>query len=94
MRSSNRSRLVDTEHNDDALLSALKVGDERVFCDLVQRWSGIMLRLALSHVESRAIAEEVVSGRGPAYTEIMLAVGDVRDGNAPTGRRGRGRHAP
>ena len=60
MRSSNRSGLVDTEHNDDALVSALKEGDERVFCDLVQRWSGIMLRLALSHVESRAIAEEVV----------------------------------
>jgi RNA polymerase sigma-70 factor (ECF subfamily) len=51
---------LDTEHNDDALVSALEEGDERVFTDLVRRWSGMMLRLALSRVESRAVAEEVV----------------------------------
>ena len=39
---------------------ALREGDERVFTDLVERWGGMMLRLALPHVESRAIAEEVV----------------------------------
>jgi RNA polymerase sigma-70 factor (ECF subfamily) len=38
----------------------LQSGDERVFAELVERWSGMMLRLALTHVESRAIAEEVV----------------------------------
>ena len=48
------------ESNDHALLTALRDGDERVFSDLVERWSGLMLRLALAHVESRAIAEEVV----------------------------------
>ena len=48
------------ESNDHALLTALRGGDERVFSDLVERWSGLMLRLALAHVESRAIAEEVV----------------------------------
>jgi RNA polymerase sigma-70 factor, ECF subfamily len=39
---------------------ALREGDERVFSGLVECWSGVMLRLALAHVESRAIAEEVV----------------------------------
>jgi RNA polymerase sigma-70 factor (ECF subfamily) len=47
-------------NDDDALVKALQRGDERVFAELVQRWSGMMLRLALTHVESRAIAEEVV----------------------------------
>lgn len=55
-----RSRSQDVDTNDDALLRALRDGDERVFGQLVGRWSGIMLRLALAHVETRAIAEEVV----------------------------------
>jgi RNA polymerase sigma-70 factor, ECF subfamily len=46
--------------DDEALLRALRDGDERVFSDLVERWSGMMLRLALAHVENRAVAEEVV----------------------------------
>ena len=46
--------------DDAALLGALRAGDEQVFCDLVRRWSGPMLRLALAHIASRAIAEEVV----------------------------------
>jgi RNA polymerase sigma factor (sigma-70 family) len=54
------SRSVGIESNDNALLMALRDGDERVFRDLVERWSGLMLRLALAYVESRAIAEEVV----------------------------------
>lgn len=45
---------------DDALVAALRDGDERVFADLVERWSGVMLGLALVHVEQRAVAEEVV----------------------------------
>jgi RNA polymerase sigma-70 factor (ECF subfamily) len=48
------------DRDDDTLLRALHEGDERVFRALVEQWGGIMLRLALSHVESRAIAEEVV----------------------------------
>lgn len=43
-----------------ALLSALRDGDETVFCELVAQWSGPMLRLALAHVATRAVAEEVV----------------------------------
>lgn len=46
--------------DDDDLLRALRNRDERVFSDLVDRCSGIMLRLALAHVANRAIAEEVV----------------------------------
>lgn len=45
---------------DEALLKALAAGDEGVFSDLVDRWSEVMLRLAMSRVESRAVAEEVV----------------------------------
>lgn len=45
---------------DDAVLAALRAGDEQVFGELVDRWSHMMLRLALSRVENRAVAEEVV----------------------------------
>jgi RNA polymerase sigma-70 factor (ECF subfamily) len=53
-------RCSDLDRDDDALLRALREGDERVFSDLVDRWSQMMLRLAVSRVESRAVAEEVV----------------------------------
>jgi hypothetical protein len=53
-------RCADLDRDDDALLRALREGDERVFSDLVDRWSHMMLRLALSRVESHAVAEEVV----------------------------------
>ena len=59
VRSSNRPG-PHINRDDDALLSALKEGDERVFAELVEGWSGMMLRLALAHVENRAIAEDVV----------------------------------
>jgi RNA polymerase sigma-70 factor (ECF subfamily) len=62
---------VGTDHNDEALLRTLKQGDEEVFRNLVERWSGIMLRLALSHVESRAIAEEVVQ---EAWLAVMRSL--------------------
>jgi RNA polymerase sigma-70 factor, ECF subfamily len=48
------------ERDDDALVAALRDGDERVFCALVEGWSGVMLAVALLHVDSRAVAEEVV----------------------------------
>jgi RNA polymerase sigma-70 factor (ECF subfamily) len=41
-------------------VTALRSGDEQVFCQLVDLWGGIMLRLALTHVANRAVAEEVV----------------------------------
>ena len=46
--------------SDAELLRRLRAGDERAFVALVERYNGSMLRLALSFVPSRAIAEEVV----------------------------------
>lgn len=51
---------MDINRDDDGLLRALRNRDEQVFNDLVERCSGIMLRLALAHVANRAVAEEVV----------------------------------
>jgi hypothetical protein len=51
---------VEIHRDDDAFLRALRDGDKQVFSDLVEGWGGMMLRLALSHVQNRAIAEEVV----------------------------------
>lgn len=45
---------------DDAVLSALRRGDERVFVELVQKWGGLMLRVAVAHLGNRALAEEIV----------------------------------
>src|SRR3954451_18634146 len=45
---------------DDALLEALRAGDEAAFAAVVQRWRVAMLRVALRHVRGRAVAEEVV----------------------------------
>lgn len=42
------------------MLAALRSGDERVVATLVDRWGGMMLRAALAHLDSRAVAEEVV----------------------------------
>jgi RNA polymerase sigma-70 factor, ECF subfamily len=42
------------------LLERLRAGDEAAFMELVDRYGPLMLRIALSHVSSRAVAEEVV----------------------------------
>jgi RNA polymerase sigma-70 factor (ECF subfamily) len=46
--------------SDAELLRQLRAGHERAFVALVERYNGSMLRLALSFVPSRAVAEEVV----------------------------------
>jgi RNA polymerase sigma-70 factor (ECF subfamily) len=46
--------------DDDELLARLRAGDEAAFMTLVDRYGPLMLRIALSHVPSRAVAEEVV----------------------------------
>jgi RNA polymerase sigma-70 factor (ECF subfamily) len=51
---------MDSNRDDAGLVEALRNRDEQVFIDLVERCSGIMLRLALAHVGNRAVAEEVV----------------------------------
>ena len=45
---------------DGELLLRLRSGDERAFVALVERYQEQMLRLAVSFVPSRAVAEEVV----------------------------------
>ena len=45
---------------DGELLLRLRSGDERAFVTLVERCQEQMLRLAVSFVPSRAVAEEVV----------------------------------
>ncbi|MGY1782572.1 RNA polymerase sigma factor [Geodermatophilus sp. SYSU D01036] len=42
------------------LLGRLRAGDRGAFGDLVDAWSGALLRVALLHVSTRASAEEVV----------------------------------
>ncbi len=45
---------------DDALVSALRDGDEEVFGELVDAMTPSMLRVARCHVPNQAVAEEVV----------------------------------
>ncbi|WP_326951271.1 RNA polymerase sigma factor [Amycolatopsis sp. NBC_01307] len=42
------------------LIRRLRSGDELAFTELVRRWTPAMLRLAVTHVPSRQVAEEVV----------------------------------
>ena len=45
---------------DAALLQALREGDEATFAELVDAWGPVMVRMALVHTASQAVAEEVV----------------------------------
>src|SRR4051812_11857043 len=45
---------------DAELLRRLRAGDEDAFMTLVDKYGPLMLRIALTHVRSRAVAEEVV----------------------------------
>ena len=45
---------------DRRLLERLRAGDEAAFMELVERYSGSMLRVARMYVPSQAVAEEVV----------------------------------
>ena len=45
---------------DAELLARLRTGDEAAFMELVDRYGPVMLRIALAHTPSRAVAEEVV----------------------------------
>ena len=42
------------------LIEQLKAGDERAFARLLDEYSSALLRVAMAHVSSRAVAEEVV----------------------------------
>lgn len=52
---------MDPDRSDDAaLVEALRRGDEEAFSALVDELTPALMRMALAHVPSRAIAEEVV----------------------------------
>ncbi|HEX2127881.1 MAG TPA: RNA polymerase sigma factor [Solirubrobacterales bacterium] len=54
--------MTDAPRQDDAeLVQALRDGDEAAFAALVDELTGPLMRLALAHVPSRAVAEEVVA---------------------------------
>jgi RNA polymerase sigma-70 factor (ECF subfamily) len=48
------------EHGDDALVAALRGGDERAFAALIDRYYDTMLRVARMHVATQEAAEDVV----------------------------------
>src|SRR5689334_14294072 len=53
--------LIDPAHaEDEELLQALRLGDERAYVALVRRYGDLMQRVALSYVRTPAVAEEVV----------------------------------
>jgi RNA polymerase sigma-70 factor, ECF subfamily len=90
-----------SSRDDEAILRALKEGDERVFGELVERWSGAMLRMALVHLDRRAVAEEVVQeawltvlrrldrfeGRSALRTWVLGIVVNLARARARTERR-------
>src|SRR4051812_44704863 len=46
--------------DDQALLTALRAGDETAFQELIDTYSGSLLGVARLYVDSRSVAEEVV----------------------------------
>src|SRR5712675_669289 len=52
--------MTKTAGDEEALVAALKGGDESAFVELVDRHAPSMLRVARGYVPSREIAEEVV----------------------------------
>jgi hypothetical protein len=48
----------------DSELEALKAGDETAFLSLITRYHGPMLRLAMSYIGDRGVAEDVVQESG------------------------------
>jgi RNA polymerase sigma-70 factor (ECF subfamily) len=51
---------TETRADDEQLVRALRAGDEEAFIDLVRRYNAMMVRVALGHVRTQAVAEEVV----------------------------------
>jgi RNA polymerase sigma-70 factor (ECF subfamily) len=51
---------VDQSPDDRRVIAALLAGDERTFRELVDRYDGALLRLAMTYVRPRSAAEEVV----------------------------------
>src|SRR4051812_21567155 len=54
---------------DEQLLTLLRKGDEAAFTALVERYGALMLRVALTYVRTRAVAEDVVQETWMAVLE-------------------------
>ena len=52
--------MVDSRDDDAELVAALRRGDQEAFAKLVDELNPALMRLALAHVPSRAIAQDVV----------------------------------
>ena len=48
------------ERSDEELVAALRAGDESAYANLIEELTPALTRLALAHVPSRAVADEVV----------------------------------
>ena len=59
--------------DDDVLVDALRRGDEAAFAQLVAELNGPLTRLALAHVPSRAVAEDVV---GDTWLGVIRGIDD------------------
>jgi RNA polymerase sigma-70 factor, ECF subfamily len=52
--------LVGATDDDRRIIAGLRAGDEAVFAEMVDKYHGSLVRVAMRYVPSRAIAEEVV----------------------------------
>jgi RNA polymerase sigma-70 factor (ECF subfamily) len=52
--------VASSERHERELIAALRRGDERAFCALIDAYDPALRRVAMTHVPSRAVAEEVV----------------------------------
>ena len=52
--------LVGATADDQRIIAGLRAGDETAFIEMVDRYNGSLVRVAMRYVPSRAVAEEVV----------------------------------
>jgi len=52
--------LVGATRDDQRIIAGLRAGDEATFAEMVDRYHGSLVRVAMRYVPSRAVAEEVV----------------------------------
>jgi RNA polymerase sigma-70 factor (ECF subfamily) len=54
------SEAASSDRHERELIAALRRGDERAFCALIEAYNPALRRVAMTHVPSRAVADEVV----------------------------------
>ena len=52
--------LVGATADDQRIIAGLRAGNETTFTEMVDRYNGSLVRVAMRYVPSRAVAEEVV----------------------------------